>query len=695
MTEVQRRISHPRPRGREHLFVALMAVVCGLAGAAGAIFFRSLIHFFAALFLGDSSGLFGSLARAWQIALDFHHTEPTALGVDLPDWRRLLEPALGAAIVGPLVHHFAREAKGDGVPEVMESLIARGGIIRPRVAAIKTLASALTLGSGGSAGREAPIVQIGAALGSTLGQLLRLPTRQMRTLVACGSAAGIAAIFNAPIAGALFAVEVILADFAAAQLAPIVIASVVATVLSRLVLGDHPAFVVPHYVLVSPWELGPYVLCGLLAAAVAVAFTELLCRVEDGFERLRIPESAKPAVGGLLVGAIGIGVPHVFGGSYGTVAAALDGQLPLAMLALLLVAKMVATALTLGSGGSGGIFSPCLVLGAVTGGLVGTFAHAWFPASTASSGAYAVVTMGAVLAAATHAPITAIMLVFELTQSIAIIPPIMAACVIATLVAGWWRRDSVYTMKLLRLGIDVFADRDPNVLKTLFVRDLIDREPERIRADASFRDVLDLVVRSRHNEFFVVDGKESLVGSISVAALRRVLFEEEALRRVVVAADLVESPPTVTEDDDLDTVSQLLSGCGAAGLAVLEPASRRVVGVVHQRDVAEAYNRESLRRDLAGGFTARVGLTGRARQVDLGGGYVLAEIEAPRAFVGRSLRELDVRSRLGIQVLLLHARDAAPERIRVPNPDDHVAPGDLLVIAGPEEVVTRLTESLS
>jgi len=676
---------HRRRLAAEHSFLVLLAVGCGLAGAAGAIGFRALIRFFGEVFLGASP----SLSRAVRAALDLRPAEPMAPGAALVWWRRLVGPALGGAIVGPLVHYLAREARGDGVPEVMEALARRGGVIRPRLVLVKTLASALTIGSGGSAGREAPIVQIGSALGSTLGQLLGLPARQLRTLVACGSAAGIAAIFNAPIAGALFAVEVILADFGAAQLAPIVIASVVATVVSRLFVGDHPAFAVPPYALVSAWELVAYAACGVLAALVAVAFTTLLLASEDGFDRLRAPEPVKPMLGGLLVGAIGTLLPHVFGGSYGTISAALTGELALSTLGLLLVAKMVATSLTLGSGGSGGIFAPSLVLGAVTGGFVGSLVHASFPASTASSGAYALVTMGAVLAATTHAPITAIMLVFELTQTIAIIPPLMAACVIATVVAIWLRRDSVYSLKLLRLGVDLLADQDPNVLRSLFVRDVIDREPERVAARASFREVLDLVVRSRHNEFFVVDERGELLGAIAVSELRRLIFEQESLRHVVVAADLIEQRPTVTENDDLDAAHGLLSSTGAAELAVVDPAGR-VIGAVHERDVLDAYRREMLRRDLAGAVTSSVALAGRGRRVDLGGGFLLAEIEAPRAFVGRSLRELELRSSAGVHVLLVRPQGGEKQELRVPSADDRVAPADQLVIAGPSESVERL-----
>jgi chloride channel protein, CIC family len=681
-----------RRRVAEHLRIVLIAVVCGLGGGFCAIGFRELIHFVQDLFLGDPalwSGLFSG-------SFVFGAPEGTGvLGQAVPWWHRLVAPAIGGLFVGPLVYWVASEARGHGVPEVMEAVALRGGVIRPRVVGVKAVASALSIASGGSAGREGPIVQIGSAIGSTIGQLLRLPARQIRTLVGCGAAAGIAATFNAPIAGALFAAEVILGDFATAQFGPIVISSVVATVVSRAFLGNYPAFVVPDYQLVSPFELIPYMGIGVGAALVGVAFMLLLDFLEDFFEGLPTPGVFNPAFGGLAVGAIGAVLPQIFGNGYGSIAAALQGHLPLALLGALLVAKIVATSLTLGSGGSGGIFSPSLFLGAMTGGFFGTLVHQWFPAWTASSGAYALVTMGAVVATTTRAPITAIIMIFEMTQSIAIIPPLMAACVIATVVASFLHRDSIYTMKLVRRGIDLLADRDPNVLKTLFVRDVIDREPELLPASAPFTEVLDLVVRSRHSAFFVVDERGDLLGGISVAELRRLIFEQETLRHVVVAADLVESGrPTVTENDDLDTVMQILSHQGASELAVVDPgAPRRVVGAVHQADVVTAYNQEMLRRDLAGGMTSRVGLAERGQPVDLGGGYVLAQIEAPHHFVGKSLRDLDLRARTGIQVLLLRQPQGRSEAIRVPAPDDCVAEGDVLVIAGRAETVSRLAWS--
>ena len=664
-----------------------LAVGCGLAGAVGAVIFRFLIQLFREAFF--SSGEFFAQLAAGSLVLG--DEDLLAPGLDLPAWRRLLAPALGGLLVGPLVYYLAREAMGHGVPEVMEAVARRGGVIRARVAGVKAVASALCIASGGSVGREGPIVQIGSALGSTIGQWFRLPSQQLRTLVGCGAAAGIAATFNAPIAGALFAAEVILANFAAARLGPIVISSVVATVVSRLFLGDTPAFSVPSYELVSPLELLPYSALGVLAGLIGVGFATALYTAETHFQRLAVPPPLRAAVGGLAVGAIGMLFPQVFGVGYGAITAALRAELPISLLAVLLFAKIAATSLTLGSGGSGGVFAPSLFLGAMAGGLVGSLLQLWFPAATASSGAYALVTMGAVVAATTHAPITAIIMIFEMTRSLAIIPPLMAACVISTLVASYLRRDSIYTMKLARRGVDLLAERDPNVLKSLVVRDVMEREPELLPSSAPFAEILDLMVRSRHSEFFVVDPEGHHLGAISVAALRRHLFERDALRHIVVAVDLLEARPTVRESDNLDTVMQLLTSAQCSELAVVSDRdARRIIGAVREADLREAYNTEVLRRDLTGGISSRVELAERGRVTILDGDFALAEIEVPRRFAGKTLRELDLRARDGIQVLLLRDAGETGRALRVPRGDEVLAPGERMLIAGHRDIVEQL-----
>ncbi len=682
-------MSDLRARSTGHLYMVLVAVAVGLAGALGAVLFRFLIRFIQSAFFEGLDGLEalfeeGVLAEA---------RDPLAIAESVPWYRRLLIPAVGGLIVGPLIYFFAREAKGHGVPEVMAAVALRGGVIRRRVVTVKALASAISIGSGGSVGREGPIVQIASALGSSIGQALRVSASQLRTIVGCGAAAGISATFNAPIAGALFAAEIVVGNFAVAQLSPIVISSVVATVVSRFFLGNHPAFHVPGYELVSPFELVPYMVAGFVAGFVALGFMLTLYKSEDLFERIPIPEYLKAALGGLMVGGIGVFLPNVFGVGYSSISAALTGELTATMLGILLVVKIAATSITLGSGGSGGIFAPSLFLGAMTGGFIGTTVHQWFPEATASSGAYALVTMGAVVAAATHAPITAIIMIFELTQTINIIPPLMAACVVSTLVTTFLHRDSIYTMKLRRAGIDLFEDTSHNVLKSLHVSEIINRDAEILPASANFQTVVECTLASDHTEFFVVDSHDALLGSIHLRGLTRMLAEQDALRPIVVAEDLLDpNQPTVTETDDLDVVMQLFGNVAGDEIAVVDADDqRKLVGSVHKRDVLHAYNQEVLRRDLAGSVSSTVIVASKGQQVDLGGGYVLQEIQPPPRYVGYTIRELDIAAATGVQVILLRKHRAGGEaEVRVAAGDDRIEEGDRLVVAGTRAAVESL-----
>ncbi|MDH7574008.1 MAG: chloride channel protein, partial [Clostridia bacterium] len=393
----------------------ILAVIIGIGAGLFACIFRQMIALAQGLFFGQGQTLGAWLGDAWVIVI----------------------PALGGLLVGPLTHFLAREAKGHGVPEVMESVSLRGGRIRLRVIAVKALASATCIGSGGSVGREGPIIQMGSAIGSSIGQILRVPEPMLRTLVACGAAAGIAATFNTPIAGVIFALEIILGEFTASNFGLLVVSSVTASLLSRVLLGDNPAFAVPaYYQLHHPVELLFYVFLGLAAGAVGAAFTRLLYFLEDFFDKIKyLPAYLQPAVGGLALGLIGWKLPQIFGIGYETVSLALAGELTLGLLIILLLAKLVATSLTLGSGGSGGIFAPSLFMGAMLGGLWGTLIHTVYPQLTAPSGAYSLVGMGAVVAATTQAPIQAILIVFEMTRDYRIILPLMMACVVGTFIA--------------------------------------------------------------------------------------------------------------------------------------------------------------------------------------------------------------------------------------------------------------------
>ena len=559
-----------------------LGMLVGLLGGFGAVGFRYLIGFFQTLIYGSGEDL-------------------ATVVPSLPWWQVILGPAIGGAVVGPLVYFLAREAKGHGVPEVMNAVAREGGVIRKRVVIVKTLASALCIGSGGSVGREGPIVQIGSALASSLGQILKVSPNEMRVLVACGAAAGIAATFNAPIAGAIFALEIILADFALPTFTPIILASVIATVVSRACLGDFPAFQVPPYQLESAWEIGFYCILGLLAGLVAVSFIVTLYKFEDLWDNWKIPDYIKASLGGIIIGTIGLQFPQIMAVGYDSIGKALLNQEVWTILVLLVPLKILATSITIGSGGSGGIFAPSLFMGAMLGGAFGSAVHALFPNVTATPGAYAIVGMGAVVAGSTHAPIQAFLIIFELTQDYRIIPPLMICCVIATFVSRGLKRESIYTLKLLRRGIDIEAGRDVNVLKRLQVKDFMTWHPETIRESTPLRDLIQILPYSQHTSFPVVDSGGSLVGMLSLRDFREAVFEESILD-VVIARDIATIPAiSVTTEDNLAKALTLINDNAIERLPVFRDgdAQKHVVGILSQRDIMSAYNRALEARGLA------------------------------------------------------------------------------------------------
>jgi CIC family chloride channel protein len=556
-------------------------MVVGLLGGIGAVFFRYLIDFFQWLVYSGSGDL-------------------TLVVSALPWWHVVLGPAIGGAVVGPLVYFLAKEAKGHGVPEVMNAVAMERGVIRKRVVVVKSIASALCIGSGGSVGREGPIVQIGSAIGSTLGQIIRVPDDQMRVLVGCGAAAGIAATFNAPVAGAIFAMEIILVDFAISTFTPIILSSVFATVVSRAFLGNSPAFQVPAYDLESPAELGFYVVLGLIAALVAVAFTTALYKTEDLWDDWRIPDYLKAPIGGLAIGCMGLYFPQIMGVGYHAVDRALWNQEVWIILMMLVPIKILATSITIGSGGSGGIFAPSLFMGAMAGGAFGVGINAIFPEITAEPGAYALVGMGAVVAGTTHAPIQAFLILFELTQDYRIIPPLMIACVISTLVSQRIKKESIYTLKLLRRGIDIQEGRNINLLKNLRVKDFMTRRPETVLERTPLRQLIQVLPSSQHTSFPVTDDDGDLVGMLSLKDFREVVFAEELLD-VVIARDVATIPAiSVTTEENLGTALTLMNDNTIERLPVVSGAgdSRKVLGILSQRDVISAYNQALEARGL-------------------------------------------------------------------------------------------------
>ena len=437
-----------------------MALIVGAGAGLGAAVFRELIYAFTWLATGYTR--FGQQGHAPSLHLP-------ALGIFFV----LVIPVVGGLLYGPLIQRFAREARGHGVPEVMLAVAENGGRIRPQVSIVKALASAICIGTGGSVGREGPIVQIGSALASTLGQLVRMSENRLRIIVACGAAGGIAATFNAPITGLFFGFEIVLREFSLDALFATSLAAVTGDVISRAFFGSAPFFTqVPHDLVLA--NDVSYLLVAVLAVAaglIGVGFKSFLYWLEEFVDEVwnGRPEWARPAVGGVALGLVLLALPQMYGVGYPVMGKALAGQYALWFIAILMLGKILASSLTLSIGGSGGVFAPSLFIGAMAGIAFGTVAHHVFGPAIGPPALYAVVAMGGVFAAAAQAPLTAIASVAEMTGNFTLTLPIMLACGIAAAVSKQLTYGNIYTTKLLRRGIDIERPKTTSALQTLTV----------------------------------------------------------------------------------------------------------------------------------------------------------------------------------------------------------------------------------
>lgn len=554
--------------------MVILAAFIGVIGGLGAVGFHYLILGFKNLFFGaTSTETFLDSVRA------------------LPWYYRLFAPAIGGLIVGPLVTYVVKEARGHGVPEVMEAVALRSGVIRFRVAPLKALISAICIGSGGSAGREGPIVQIGASFGSAVGGYLKLTPEKVETLLGAGAAAGVAGTFNAPLAGVIFSLEVLLRKVELDSFSPIVVAAVVGTAVANALFGRNgPIFNIPVHELVSYWELFIYLGLGLIGAVVALAYGNSLYSMEHLFEKIPIPEASKAAIGGLCLGFLALAIPQIHSTGYPIMESALHDKLPLQMVFLFMAAKILATILTLGSGGSGGIFAPSLFIGAMMGSTYGKVVRYLFPAITAGASSYAMVGMGTVFAGATHAPLTAIIILFEMTRDPKIILPLMFACIVSSVVTSRLQKRNIYTTKLLNRGVDIDAIEERNVLENIQAREVMSTALVTVNEKTTIEEAKKVFQKTLYNYIPVLQSRTGkLVGMIGYHCVVEYLDENpKGLSKV---GSIVLSPPkTIFEYDSLLKALELINGMEMKVIPVLaDDDSGKIVGILSRSDIIEAY----------------------------------------------------------------------------------------------------------
>ncbi|MFF7980165.1 chloride channel protein [Streptomyces sp. NPDC007901] len=553
----------------------VLAVVIGAGAGAGSIVFRWCIKTFTHLFSGHSD----------------YAASPGTANAHVPwlgPYFVLLAPVVGGLLYGPLVNRFAKEARGHGVPEVMLAVAQRGGRISPKVAVVKTLASALCIGSGGSVGREGPIVQIGSALGSTLGRMAKVTEGRMKLLVACGAAGGIAATFNAPLAGVFFAMELILGTFSAEAFGATVLASVTASVIGRAAFGNVAFLRLPGFRVDHLAQYGLFAALGVGAAVAGVGFSRFLYLVEDACDWLwRGPEWLRPAVGGLALGLVLLLLPEMYGVGYPVLQKATEGGYAIGFLLLLLVGKMLATSLTIGIGGSGGVFAPSLFIGAMLGSAYGITVHHLLPGSAGAVGAYALVGMGAVFAGAARAPITAVVILFELTGEYSIILPLMLAIVLATATSHLLSHDTIYTLKLRRRGVDLEGPAQGARLGSQLVGSVMEPLPSSLPASTTLADSADLLSLSGHGALPVVDDAGEYIGVVTAQAVAEALTEEPEAAPVQVG-ELAEPPAPVTADQPLAQALHALLAATGTGMPVLDSEQGKPVGWLSHQSALRA-----------------------------------------------------------------------------------------------------------
>ncbi len=662
-----------RKRGSDtRPFLLLLAGLVGGLGGLGAVLFKELSSYVQDIIIGSQPSFLEACLR-------------------LPWYMRLIIPAAGGLLAAGVLYLLPKEGKGHGISEIMEAVSIRGGVLSFRAAIVRSLSSLMSIATGASIGREGPIVQIAAMLGSKTGQFFRVQKENISILVGCGVAAGLAAAYNVPIAASFFVMEIIIGNFAVEIFAPLVVSSIVATLVYRRIFGNAPVYGTPHFSMVSEWELIAYVVLGLLSGIAAAGFREALRISEREFGRRNVPLYVKSTIGGLLIGVIGLGWPHVWGNGYNSVNTILQNQMGFNLMLVLFFLKIQATSISVGSGASGGVFTPTQFIGASLGGFLGFAAHEAFPNHVAFSSAYALVGMGCLMAGTTYAPIMSILMVFEMTLDYEIILPLMLSCIISSIVARQFHRDSIYTEKLRKKGIRFDLTSEESAMRGIRVEDILRRDVPFIPGKKHLNDVLAHFLKSRTNLLYVVNEQGRLMGSIDLHDLKE-FFNEKDLYSFVIAQDVATPINVAFPEQSLIDVMDTLYLTDADQIPVVDNSKdQKFLGVITRRDIIGAYNREVLKKKiLTTKFITRKKEKEGIDYVEMPAGYRLGKIGVPEELENKTLGEVNFRTRYHFQVLALVrlSEDGKSQRF-IADPQLKLNHGDEMIVIGKEEDFER------
>jgi CIC family chloride channel protein len=665
--------------------------------------------FFLIVLVGVIAGLLGALVHALirviQSVLWRSPESILAAVQQVPRWWVVAVLAFGGAMVGLTGWATRQKVGGGGMAALIEAVALQGGRVPPRPVLANALAAIATVGSGGSLGREGPMIRLGAMISSWLGSRLGMPPQRLKVLVGCGAAAGLAAAYNIPVGGALFAMEVVLGNFALDIFGPIVISSVISTLISRATAGNVHLYAAPGYSLVSTWELLPYAGLGVVCGLASVLFVLGVRLGRRSFRAMTfLPDPLKPVVGMTLVGLLALWVPHVLGGGADVINLALTGQLKLPsrlplpqeltilFLLGLAAAKLLATAITTGSGGAGGLFTPSLFFGALVGGAYGFSVHGLWPEIASPYGAYAAVGMAAIAAGTSHAPISAILIVFEFTGNYDLILPLMVSSIISSFLSRRLRKYSIYTEALRHQGIELPWRMEEAVLAGLTVEALLQEDPDVLRPGDPYSRVVDKFLSTNRERLFVVGEDGRLQGVVSLHDIKHMLENPDTLTAVVAHDLMLPVEEMIRSDERLHRATESFAKSEYERLPVVD-AEGRFLGVLAKRDLLAVYAQEVLGRPaLLATFVSSKGETTSRDYVHLPPDFSVRLVPVPASLVGKTLAEAKLPQVLGARVLEIRRRGRTGDEAVIPAGDTVFQEGDQVILVGPTATVEALSE---
>ncbi|MFH1528488.1 MAG: chloride channel protein [Bacteroidota bacterium] len=662
----------------EYTMFSIFAIIIGTVVGLAAVLFHKTIDVFTWLFFEFGTEAFFFLGAGAVIVI----------------------PAIGMIIQSLMIHFFPKTAKRRGVSEVIKSVAIRGGYIPFRTTLFHFFAPAICLGSGGTLGPEGPAAQLGGGMASKMGQLLGLSDSRRRMFTAAGAGAAISAVFNTPLGGIFFALEIILLnDFQSVTFSALILASVTASAISRIFLGNSPAFQF------ETTSVGPYeqyylfIILGIIAGLISLAFIRYSSAVEHLIKRkmlAKIPRWRAMAIVGIIVGVAGFFYSDIFGIGYSAINKVLASSITWQIAVILLVLKFILVPLILYSGGFGGVFAPSLFMGACFG-YIYALGLNYFWGLNVDTTTYVLVSMGAVLGGINSIPIAAILIIFEMTKDYTFILPLMLAVVISTTMVQIFLKGSIHIKHLEEEGFHIISGRESSILQSIQVKDAIREDVMLIPQNTPLFKLVGQLVESPHNTIFITDTENKIVGTISENELRPIITEYDTLREMIVASDIA-SPEviTVNEEDDLDYVLKLFGSTNLDELPVItEEPEYAVIGSVWRQDVISAYNKESLKYNITDGLASELKALRHTTVSKIADGYSIIEKNAPQHFIGKTLTQLKIRNHYHLEVLMIKQKrellsESTSDNIIMPDPKYKIQQEDKLVLFGADEKIEEI-----